>query len=185
MTTLRGASVLVFALLVSCAPPDTDAVAYVGATIWDGTGSAPIANATMVVDGGRIIAISSDGSVPRGAEVVELTGKFIMPGLIDTHGHVSGRWAPQSVTDESDRIRGDLELFAKYGVTTVNSLGDGAAVIAVRDAATPMDGRARLLAAGAVIGAGGVPGPVTDRLQKAYSGLVGVDFVAQYLTRLQ
>jgi imidazolonepropionase-like amidohydrolase len=174
MTTLRGASVLVFALLVSCAPPDTDAVAYVGATIWDGTGSAPIANATMVVDGGRIIAISSDGSVPRGAEVVELTGKFIMPGLIDTHGHVSGRWAPQSVTDESDRIRGDLELFAKYGVTTVNSLGDGAAVIAVRDAATPMDGRARLLAAGAVIGAGD---PAGARAAATANADAGVDWL--------
>jgi imidazolonepropionase-like amidohydrolase len=174
MTTLRGASVLVFALLVSCAPPDTDAVAYVGATIWDGTGSAPIANATMVVDGGRIIAISSDGSVPRGAEVVELTGKFIMPGLIDTHGHVSGRWAPQSVTDESDRIRGDLELFAKYGVTTVNSLGDGAAVIAVRDAAAPMDGRARLLAAGAVIGGGN---PAEARAAATANADAGVDWL--------
>jgi branched-chain amino acid aminotransferase len=37
---------------------------------------------------------------------------------------------------------------------------------------------------GAEIGAGGVPGPVTDRLQKAYSGMVGVDFVGQYLARL-
>ena len=37
---------------------------------------------------------------------------------------------------------------------------------------------------GATIGDGGVPGPVTDRLQKAYSGLVGVDIVGQYLSRL-
>ena len=37
---------------------------------------------------------------------------------------------------------------------------------------------------GAPIGGGGVPGPVTDRLQKAYSGLVGVDIVGQYLSRL-
>ena len=37
---------------------------------------------------------------------------------------------------------------------------------------------------GATIGDGGVPGPVTDRLQKAYSGLVGIDFVGQYLSRL-
>lgn len=37
---------------------------------------------------------------------------------------------------------------------------------------------------GATIGGGGVPGPVTDRLQKAYSGLVGVDIVSQYLSRL-
>ena len=37
---------------------------------------------------------------------------------------------------------------------------------------------------GSTIGDGAVPGPVTDRLQKAYSGLVGIDFVAQYLSRL-
>ena len=37
---------------------------------------------------------------------------------------------------------------------------------------------------GSTIGDGGVPGPVTDRLQKAYSGLVGMDFVEQYLSRL-
>ncbi len=37
---------------------------------------------------------------------------------------------------------------------------------------------------GATVGADGVPGPVTDRLQKAYSGLVGIDIVGQYLARL-
>ena len=37
---------------------------------------------------------------------------------------------------------------------------------------------------GSTIGDGAVPGPVTDRLQKAYSGLVGMDFVEQYLSRL-
>ena len=37
---------------------------------------------------------------------------------------------------------------------------------------------------GSIIGDGGVPGPVTDRLQKAYSDLVGIDIVGQYLTRL-
>ncbi len=37
---------------------------------------------------------------------------------------------------------------------------------------------------GSDIGSHGVPGPVTDRLQKAYSGLVGIDTVGQYLSRL-
>ena len=37
---------------------------------------------------------------------------------------------------------------------------------------------------GSAIGSGGVPGPITDRLTKAYSGLVGVDIAAQYLARL-
>ncbi len=38
---------------------------------------------------------------------------------------------------------------------------------------------------GSAIGSDGVPGPVTDRLQKAYSGLVGIDTVGQYLSRLE
>ena len=37
---------------------------------------------------------------------------------------------------------------------------------------------------GAEIGSTGLPGPITDRLQKAYSGMVGIDFVEQYLSRL-
>ncbi|HBE00698.1 MAG TPA: hypothetical protein DC060_21215 [Gemmatimonadetes bacterium] len=150
MTTRRSLPALALALLVSCASPDSQGVAYVGATVWDGTGSAPVPGVTIVVDGGRITAIST-GSAPSGTQVVSLEGKFVIPGLIDVHAHVSGRWAPEGVTGEADRIRGDLELFAKYGVTTVNSLGDGEAAIAVRDAASPTDPRARLLASGAVV----------------------------------
>lgn len=150
MTTRRSLPALALALLVSCASPDSQGVAYVGATVWDGTGSAPVPGVTIVVDGGRITAISTS-SAPSGTQVVSLEGKFVIPGLIDVHAHVSGRWAPEGVTGEADRIRGDLELFAKYGVTTVNSLGDGEAAIAVRDAASPTDPRARLLASGAVV----------------------------------
>jgi len=150
MTTRRSLPALALALLVSCASPDSQGVAYVGATVWDGTGSAPVPGVTIVVDGGRITAIST-GSAPSGTQVVSLEGKFVIPGLIDVHAHVSGRWAPEGVTGEADRIRGDLEVFAKYGVTTVNSLGDGEAAIAVRDAASPTDPRARLLASGAVV----------------------------------
>lgn len=151
MTILRSLPVLALAFVVSSGSLDAQTVAYVGATLWDATGTAAIRDATMVVENGRITSISTAGNVPSGAEIVMLDGKFIIPGLIDTHAHVSGLWAPEGVTDEADRIRGDLEIFAKYGVTTVNSLGDGEAVIAVRDAASPTEARARLLAAGAVI----------------------------------
>ena len=126
MTTRRSPPALALALLVSCASPDSQGVAYVDATVWDGTGSAPVPGVTIVVDGGRITAISTS-STPSGTQVVNLDGKFVIAGLIDVHAHVSGRWAPEGVTGEADRIRGDLELFAKYGVTTVNSLGDGEA----------------------------------------------------------
>jgi imidazolonepropionase-like amidohydrolase len=152
MITLRSLPALALACMVSSGSLDAQVVAYVGATVWDATGTAAIRDATMVVENGRITGIGTGGNVPSGAEIVMLDGKFIIPGLIDTHAHVSGLWAPEEVTGESERIRGDLEIFAKYGVTTVNSLGDDEAVIAVRDAASLTDARARLLVAGPVIG---------------------------------
>ena len=174
MTTLRSLPALALALLVSSGSLDAQVVAYVGATIWDATGSAPIRDATMIVEDGRITAIASAANLPSGARIVRLDGKFIIPGLIDTHGHVSGQWVPEGVTGESDRIRGELELFAKYGVTTVNSLGDGDAVVAVRDAASPTDPRARLLAAGSVIAASD---PAAARAAAIANAEVGVDWL--------
>ena len=174
MTTLRSLPALALALLASSGSLDAQVVAYVGATVWDGTGSAPIRDATMIVEDGRITAIATAGDVPSLAQIVRLDGKFIIPGLIDTHGHVSGRWAQEGVTGESDRIRGDLELFAKYGVTTVNSLGDGDAVIAVRDAASPTDPRARLLAAGSVVAGSD---PAAARAAAIANAEAGVDWL--------
>ncbi len=151
MTTQRIFSVLLVSLLAAAPGADAQAVAYVGATLWDGTGAPAVQDATLVVEDGRIVAVGADVPVPAGAEIVFLEDKHIIPGLINVHGHVSGRWAPADVRGEADRIRGDLELYAHYGVTTVNSLGDSEAVLAVRDAASPTDPRARLLAAGPVI----------------------------------
>jgi imidazolonepropionase-like amidohydrolase len=132
---------------------DSTAVAYTGATLWDGTGAPPVAGATIVVDSGRIVAIGADVEPPRGANTVELDGKYVIPGLIESHGHVTGAWAPEDVSDPVERVRGDLLLYARYGVTTVNSLGDDAPTLAARNAAAPTDARARLLAAGPVVAA--------------------------------
>ena len=51
-----------------------------------------IPNGVLVVQGGRITAVGAAGSVtiPSGAEVIDATGKVIMPGLVDTHSHLGG-----------------------------------------------------------------------------------------------
>ena len=151
MTTNRMYLTLSFAALAAACSPQIPTTAFTGATVWDGTGAPALSNATITVQDGRIVAIEEDSQPPRGAEIVALDGKYVIPGLINVHGHVSGLWAPEGVTGEIERVRGDLALFAQYGVTTVNSLGDGDAVIAARDAATGMDARARVFAAGPVI----------------------------------
>jgi len=130
-----------------------DPVAFVGATVWDGTGSDPQPSATIVVENGVIVSVSTTGDLPPGAEIVFLEGKYVIPGFIDSHAHVTGRWGDDPDADLSDRVREDLELFAAYGVTTVNSLGDGLEVLQVRDQLRA-DGSTRvahLLASGPVI----------------------------------
>lgn len=150
MTTSRALPTLLVAALLAACSPSFDGIAYTGATLWDGTGASALENATLLVQDGRIVSVD-DAPAPAGATVIPLDGKYVVPGLINTHGHVSGRWAEESVTDAFERVREDLNLFARYGVTTVNSLGDDDTVIAVRDASSGGEGHARVFAAGPVI----------------------------------
>ena len=149
---LVGTTLLLTAL-AGCGPssPDAAATAFTGATLWDGTGGPPVEGATLVVRDGRVVSVEAGGAVPPGATEVGLSGTWVTPGLVNAHGHVSGRWALGDIADEVRRVYEDLELFARYGVTTVNSLGDGEAVLAARDSASPTAPRARLRAAGPVI----------------------------------
>ena len=61
-----------------------------GAQVIDGTGAAPIPSARVVVEGGRIAAIGpmDRTPAPEGATRVDVTGKTIVPGLIDLHFHI-------------------------------------------------------------------------------------------------
>lgn len=62
-------------------------------TVIDATGSAPLADATVLIRGARIEAVGPTGRIPipAGATVVEGEGKFLVPGLIDTHLHIARR----------------------------------------------------------------------------------------------
>ena len=115
--------------------------AFTGITLIDGTDKPPVANATLIVRGGRVVAAgpSSRVAVPANAERVVLTGKTVIPGLINAHGHVN---AP-----------GDLATYAAYGITTVFSLGgEPASVFAARASqATSSLDRARVFVAGPVL----------------------------------
>ncbi len=67
--------------------------ALVGATLIDGTGGPPQADATVLLDGAIIKAVGPRAAVeiPPGAEEVDLTGLTLLPGLIDTHDHLADK----------------------------------------------------------------------------------------------
>lgn len=71
-------------------PPRAGALAIVGATVIDGTGRAPIKDATVVIEGDRIAAVGarSQVAVPKGATVLDAAGKYVLPGLWDMHAHL-------------------------------------------------------------------------------------------------
>jgi imidazolonepropionase-like amidohydrolase len=125
--------------------------AFVGARVIDGTGAAALEQATIVVTNGRIAAVGTGSvPVPAGAARVDMSGKTIVPGLINAHGHVQ---FPQDAPAPREAILAQLKLYSDYGVTTVVSLtDDGVETVKVRDgqAAEPLD-RARLFASGPAV----------------------------------
>jgi len=92
--------------------------AFIGARIIDGTGKAPMQNATLIVRNGRIEAVGPSVKPPAGAQRIDATGKTIIPGLASGHSHITAA--------------SQLERYARYGITSVMSLG-GDNEIAVRD----------------------------------------------------
>jgi len=73
------------------AQPAGETTAFTHAVVIDGTGSPPLTDTTILVQGDRVTAVYPTGSraVPAGARVEDLTGKWIIPGLIDAHVHIS------------------------------------------------------------------------------------------------
>jgi imidazolonepropionase-like amidohydrolase len=98
-------------------------VVLTGARLLDGTGRAPLEQATLVITNGRVEAVGAPAAVkiPAGANAINVSGKTIVPGFINAHGHLG---AGDKKLPVHDQIIQQLRLYAQYGVTTVQSLGD-------------------------------------------------------------
>jgi len=109
------------------APAVHAATVLKGFTLIDGTGRAPVSNSSLIMDAGHIIWVGPTNNLkaPSGATVVDLTGKFVTPGLIDSHVHLGlVRDLAQDVDFYSrESVEQQLHMYAAYGVTAVQVLG--------------------------------------------------------------
>jgi len=99
-------------LLAASAPAQVTAqvTALTHATLIDGSGAPPQRDITLVMENGRIRDLGPKVQTPAGATVIDLRGKYILPGIINAHGHVGENRDPQ------------LRQYALYGVTTTTSM---------------------------------------------------------------
>lgn len=122
--------------------PEGPPIALVGGLLIDGTGSEPVPDSTLVIEGCRIVSVGPTGEVdiPEGADVIQLEGATILPGFIDTHVHNTAN--PMY-----------LDRWAQAGVLTLRDLGAplGLPYFRWRDRQADDPDTARYLSAGPLV----------------------------------
>ena len=100
------------------------ATAYVGATLIDGTGKPAITDSVIIVRGERITALGNraDTPIPKAAARVSLSGRYVIPGLINTHVHLASPPLP-------DVAKAYLRRELYSGVTTVRDMAGDARLL--------------------------------------------------------
>jgi imidazolonepropionase-like amidohydrolase len=111
-------------------PPPNPTLAIVRANLWDGTGRGMVANAVTLVRAGRIVCAGAAGEcpLPAGARILDAHGRWLIPGLIDSHVHLL------FLTHGSagEELSLDLRNLLAQGVTTVRDMGSNPAELLKR-----------------------------------------------------
>ena len=102
------------------------------AWLFDGTGAALIPDPLVMIDGGTIVAVDSGAAAPDGADVIDLGGAALLPGLVDTHVHLAfdasadpvGALAGRDDEQATQAMIRAGQAALRGGVTTVRDLGD-------------------------------------------------------------
>jgi imidazolonepropionase-like amidohydrolase len=165
VAVIAGAILLLTTLNISAAGQDStpatpSAQAWVGARIIDGTGKPAIENATLLIRNGRVEAVGRRVGIPAGAKRIDATGKTIMPGIINAHGHVSDP--------------AQFGVYLRDGITTILSLG-GAKEFDLREqcAKAPPGTAPHLYVAGLIQDSSAIPGAVAVKTPEEARKSVG------------
>jgi imidazolonepropionase-like amidohydrolase len=102
---------------------DTTIVALTHARVIDGTGAAPRENQTLIIRDGSIAALGDDGriAIPPGAEVMDLTGKSVIPGMVQVHEHLFYPTGPGIYANLAESF---TRLYLAGGVTSMRTGGN-------------------------------------------------------------
>ena len=168
------------------ADPSTDAAAtttvvYSGAGLIPGDGSAPVERGVLVVNEGVIIDVGSADTVtaPDGARVVDLSGRTVIPALVNLHGHVGFQrgLTYDGANYTRENLEDNLRRYAYHGVGVIVSMGTDAGELwreIQRDQAAGRTGGARLFTAGRGLAAP-MAGPGAAALRPSALGVTSED----------
>ena len=150
-------------------PQPRDATWFEGARLIDGNGGAPVERSAFLVEDGMVTWVGAQGEreAPEGVACVDLTGKTVIPALIDAHQHLGLTNVKGGTHSKDNYTRANLiehlERSAYHGVAATMSLGlefDEALAFELRNAAFP--DAARFLTSGRGIAATPMAGPQQD-----------------------
>lgn len=136
-------SILVLLGIVGAFPAMGQVRAFTGATVIDGNGGEPIRNAVVLIDGARIRAVgpAAQVAIPADAERIDVSGKYIVPGLMDANVHLVP-WPSWTYIEFLARYENNFQGIAleaaqvalKHGFTTLfDSMGPARPEMVVRD----------------------------------------------------
>jgi imidazolonepropionase-like amidohydrolase len=134
-------------------PQNERSLYLVNGTLVDGTGREPVADAVVGIRNGRIFLVGRSGEteVPSQADILDVTGRYLLPGFINAHVHNAFN-------------QNNLRTWAQAGVTTVRDVGayeSPSVAFAFRDSVRPDLSCARLVAAGPLVTVpGGYPASI-------------------------
>ncbi len=129
---------LMLAVLTTALSLSAQITVFEHADVIDGSGDPPMRDATLIVAQGKIRLLAAGGKakLPSSAEVLDLSGKTIIPGIINLHGHVGMTKGLLQGADYYTRenVNANLLTYARYGVTTTTSMGtDLDLIVRIRD----------------------------------------------------